>query len=126
MPNGLSGGTEGTVFPEDRQSTQTELPGWFNSGFRPLGARNEAVRNSDLEIDRQEESARSAPEPHVVENSTQVGPQLDEDGSVKARLLQNYVLDDIHPSKLESGGQPGRFKLTGSRVRIYLIDHACC
>ena len=113
-------GTQGeqrTTTSGEQQGAQMNLPAWFSSDSRPLGAKGDGTEHSDLEVNRQKEAATRAPEPPVVENSTQVGPQLDEDGSVRDRLLQNYVLDDVESSKLESGGHPGMFKLTGSRVQ---------
>ena len=122
LPDDRTQGKQSTTTSEGQQEAHTNPPSWFSSGFRPLGSRTDSIEQSHLEVDRREEAARRAPEPHVVENSTQLGPQLDEDGSVRDRLLQNYVLDDVTSSMVEGGSHLGKFKLTGSRVQVL----SCC
>ena len=117
----MPGGTQYGI-TSGESSRHAQLPAWFNSGFRPLDRQSEGYGDSDLEVNRHEESARRAPEPHVAENSTHIGPQLDKDTSIRERLLRNYALDDIQSSRLESSGHPGTFKLTGSRVHTPLLD----
>ena len=112
-----SGRHDGTTdTSQSEEPTQTAVPTWFNSGFRPLAPRTEVHGYSNLEVDRHAQSAQRAPEVHVLENSTQIMPQFDEDGTVRERLLRNYTLDDIQPSRLETGGHSGKFKMTGSQV----------
>ena len=111
---------------ENNSSSSGEqvLPSWFRSGFRPLDAASQSSNTSSESTERQaeqryERSAQRAPELHVAENATGIGPQLDEDGAIRRNLLQRWKLDDIQPSRLEAGGHPAESRASGDRVGLF-------